>query len=180
MLGLAVGCDSTSLDGTGGTGGTPIIGPLLWTTPGLTIVGDDCDPAFLVDQPLSFELTIQGSDVLLIDADPTANPATALQGSTDSYVPTADVVLLTGTRDDDQYEAEDGCVVRLNDAFRIELSDPSVSLDQNATVQVTWTHDEADVSTVRADACSDPVLVWFNGLPCASEATFTLTQDPAP
>jgi len=127
-------------------------------------------------EALAFNITIQGSTLVMIDADPTANPDTALQGSTDAYTPEANVVMLTNSRDDDQFEQDDGCIVQLNDAFRLVLDDPDLSLDLNDTVQVTWSHDEADISTDPEDACAGPPLVWFNALPCASEATFTLTQ----
>ncbi len=175
ISGLAMGCDSTDVDGGGGAGGAPTIGPLLWTSPGYTIVGDTC--GFLVeDDPLAFNITIQGSNVIMIDADPTANPDTALQGSTDTYSPEDDVVRLGSSRLDDQFEAEDGCVVELNDAFVLTLDNPDLSLDENATVRVTWTNDQEDVSTMVGDCAG----IWFFDLSCATEATFTLTQDPAP
>jgi hypothetical protein len=183
ISGLAMGCDSTDLGGDGGMGGVggapPVIGPLLWTAPGLTIVGDTCDPTFLVDEALAFNITIQGSDVLMIDADPTANPATALQGSTDTYSPEDDVVRLTNTRVDDRFEESDGCVVELNDAFVLTLTDPDLSLDQNATVEVEWTNNQEDISDT-AGAC-EGIWFFFNELTsCTAQATFTLTQDPAP
>ena len=183
ICGLAAGCGETDgaggSGGTGGVGGQPIIGPLLWTTPGYNVEGDNCVPPFLVTpdgEALSFNITIQGNNVVMVDADPTANPDTALQGSTVAYTPEADVVMLTSTQVDDQFEPDDNCIVELNDAFRLVLDDPDLSLDLNDTVQVTWSHDEADISTDPADACAGPPLVWWNTLPFASEATFTLTQ----
>jgi len=181
ISGLAMGCDSTdTLGGEGGTGGAPpVIGPLLWTAPSLTIVGDTCDPTFLVAEPLAFNITIQGSDVLMIDADPTANPATTLQGSTDMYSPEDDVVRLTNSRVDNQFEASDGCVVELNDAFVLTLGDANLSLDQNATVEVEWTNNQEDISDMVGDC--EGIWFFFNQLTsCTAQATFTLTQDPAP
>lgn len=179
ICGLAAGCDTASDDGTGGAGGAPIIGPLLWRTPGYNTEGDNCVPPFLVTpdgEPLAFNITIQGNEVVMIDADPMANPDTALQASTDTYTPEANSVRLTNSRDDDSFEQDFGCIAQLNDAFTLVLDDPDLSLDLNDTVQVTWTHDEADISTDPEDACAGPPIVWWNGLPCASEATFTLTQ----
>lgn len=185
ICGLAVGCDSADVapdggtGGTGGDGGAPIIGPLLWTTPGYDTEGDNCVPPFLVTpdgEALAFNITIQGNNVVMIDADPTANPDTALQGSADDYTPEADVVMLTNSRNNDQFEQEFGCIVELNDAFRLELEDPDLSLDLNDTVRVTWSHDEEELSTDPEDACGGTPPVWFNTLPCASVATFTLTQ----
>ncbi len=172
ISGLAVGCGDDELFGTGGSGGAPpVIGPLLWTSPGYTIVGDTC--GFLVeDEPLAFNITIQGSNVVMIDADPTANPDTALQGSTDNYSPEDNDVLLTNSRDDVQFQPDDGCVVQINDAFDLELTDPTVSLDLNDTVEVRWTNDQSDVSPMVGD-CQG---IWFFDLDCVAEATFTLTQ----
>jgi hypothetical protein len=158
---VGTGCESDE-GGTGGTGGT--IGPLTWTTPGLTIVGDTCE--FFVDEPLAFEITIEGSTVTLQDAD----PQSSLQASTDNYDSTDDEVALTGTTTNDNFPP---CVVELNDAFELTLDDPDSSLDENTTVQVTWDHDEIDISDTVGDCAGE----WFVDLPCAGEATFTLTQE---
>lgn len=172
VLALAAwGCESdSSTGGTGGTGGVGgaggtggVIGPLTWSTPGLTVVGDDCD--FFADEPLTFEITIVGSTVIMQDAD----VQSSLEATTDDYSPEQDEILLNGLTTNDDFPP---CVVELDDAFRLTLDDPDVSLDQNDTVQVTWDHVETDVSDV-ANGCEGE---WFVPLPCAGEATFTLTQ----
>ncbi len=68
-----------------------------WTTPGQTIVGDDCD--FFVDEALAFEITIDGSTVIMQDAD----PQSSLEASTDNYSPEQNEVLLTGTTTNDDF-----------------------------------------------------------------------------
>lgn len=158
---VGVGCGSDE-GGTGGTGGS--IGPLTWTSETLTIVGDDCE--FFVDEPLGFEITIDGSTVTMEDAD----PQSSLQASTDNYDPTDDEVLLTGTAINDDYPP---CVVELGDAFELTLDDPDSSLDENVTVQVKWDHTETDVSDTVGDCAGE----WFVPLPCSGEATLTLTQE---
>jgi len=167
---VAVGCDSTDTLGGGGAGGEggmggSGIGPLTWVASDITIVGtDDCeffDPA----EALSFEMTIDGSTVTLMDT------ATSLTVSTDNYFDTADEVLLTGSAENDN---NDPCIVMLNDAMQLGLDNIDVSLDQNDTLSVIWDHDELETST---DECPG---VWFVDLPCAGEATLTLTQSPAP
>ena len=166
----ALGCSDSDTMGTGGAGGDGgaggvggTIGPLTWTTPGLTVVGDECD--FFLDEALTFEMTIQGSTVVLSDAD----PESALEVSTDNYSPEQDEVLLSAVLNNDNFPP---CVVELDDAFQLLLDDPDVSLDQNDTVQVTWDHVETDVSAMVGDCEGE----WFVPLPCAGEATFTLTQ----
>jgi len=161
---VAVGCGETDgAGGSGGAGGAPIIGPLTWSAPGLTIVGDNCE--FFVDEPIVFEMTIQGSNVVMEDADPQSD----LTVSTDSYSPEQDEVLLTGLAMNDNFPP---CVVGLDDAMQLTLDDRDLSLDENETVQVTWDHVETDESDVLGD-CVDE---WFVPLPCEGEATFTLTQ----
>lgn len=168
-LSVAAGCDSTDTGndgGTGGAGGT--IGPLTWTTPSKTIVGDDCD-FFVADESLTFEITIQGSTVTLADADPNSS----LMATTDDYTPTDNEVLLTGAVVNENFPP---CKASLEDAFSLMLDDPDLSLDENATLTVTWDHVEDDVSDVAGDCEGE----WFVPLPCAGEATLTLTQEPAP
>lgn len=150
--------------GMGGAGGAPVIGPLTWTTPGLTVVGDDCD--FFLDEALTFEMTIQGSNIILEDADPESDLAV----SADDYSPEQDEVLLTAQVNNTNFPP---CVVELDDAFELVLSDPDVSIDLNDTVEVTWNHVETDVSDTVGDCEGE----WFVSLPCAGEATFTLTQE---
>jgi hypothetical protein len=71
--------------------------------------------------------------------------------------------------------------------MRLGLDNAEVSIDQNSTLSVTWTHVEEDISTAYDDACTldengDPLdeILWFNDLPCAGEVNMTLTQSPAP
>jgi len=171
--GLAVGCGDTDSTGTGGAGGTGgvggtggtggTIGPLTWTTPGLTVVGDDCE--FFADEAAEYEMTIEGSTVTLVNTD----PEVTFVLTADDYSPTQDEVRVTGVVENDTFLP---CVVELGDAFRLELDDPDVSLDQNDTVQVTWDHSETDVSDMVGDCAGE----WFVPLPCAGQATFTLTQ----
>lgn len=165
ISGLAVGCGEDNPFGGGGSGGAPpVIGPLLYTTPGLTVVGvDDCE--FFVDEPLGFEITIQGSSVIMQDAD----PQSSLEASTDNYSPEQDEVLLIGSTTNSNFPP---CVVDLDDAFQLLLGDPEASLDENTTLEVTWDHTETDVSATVGDCLGE----WFVPLPCAGEATFTLTQ----
>ncbi len=164
ISGLAVGCGEDNPFGTGGAGGAPpVIGPLLYTTDGLTIVGDECE--FFVDEALGFEITIQGSSVIMQDAD----PQSSLEASTDSYDPPQAEVLLTGDTTNTNFPP---CVVDLGDAFRIEPADPLLALEENTTLNVTWNHTEMDVSDVAGDCEGE----WFVPLPCSGEATFTLTQ----
>lgn len=164
---VAVGCGETDgaggSGGAGGAGGAPIIGPLTWSTPGLTIAGDNCE--FFVDEPIVFEMTIQGSNVVMEDADPQSD----LTVSTDSYSPEQAEVLLTGLAMNDNFPP---CVVGLDDAMRLRLDDADLSLDENETVQVTWDHVETDASDTPGDCEGE----WFVPLPCEGEATFTLTQ----
>jgi hypothetical protein len=170
---VAAGCGETDDNGgsggtagsggNGGGGGEQIIGPLTWTTPGLTIVGDECE--FFVDAAMEFDMTIQGSNVVMEDADPESDLAV----STDSYSPEQDEVTLTGLAMNDNFPP---CVVGLDDAMQLGLDDPDLSLDENDTVQVTWDHVETDESDVSGDCEGE----WFVSLPCSGEATFTLTQ----
>lgn len=155
---------SVGAGGSGGFGGEAVIGPLTWTSTGLTIVADDCE--FFVDEALTFEIRIQGSAV-----DMMADPHSSLAASTDNYSPESDTVLLTGSQINENFLP---CRVDLQDAFALTLDDPNVSLDQNSTVQVTWDHVEADVSDNPGDCEGE----WFVSLPCSGEATFTLTQQP--
>lgn len=168
---IALGCSSSDESGMGGAGASGgaggeggsggVIGPLTWTTPGLTVVGDDCD--FFVDEALEFEITIDGSMVVMQDVN------TSLVASTDSYSPEQDEVRLTGETTNESFPP---CVVRLDDAFQLQLDDPDLPLDQNDTVQVTWNHVEEDASAMVGDCEGE----WFVPLPCVGEATFTLTQ----
>ncbi len=169
VAGLGAGCGEDIL-GTGGAGGAGLI-TTNWDVSDYTVVGnDDCGavtpnpPDFVLN---AFDITIDGSDAALESVDVT------LGGVTMIYDPADDSVIFTDTFTDSPM-AEPDCVVELMDMFTVELDDTTVSLDQNTTVQVTWDHQETDVSAVPG-TCTP--AVWFNiDLPCNSQATFTLTQ----
>jgi hypothetical protein len=136
----------------------------------MEIVGDDTCGLFDPEETLVFEITIEGSTVTmeLVIPPPEGEP---LQVSTDSYDPTDNQVTLEGSQLNSDYDPP--CVVELNDEFELTLDDPDVSLDENTTVQVTWDHDEIDVSETVGDCAGE----WFVDLPCSGRATLTLTQD---
>ena len=167
---VAMGCDSTDTLGGGGGGGAGgmgggSIGPLTWIGSDITIVGTDECMFFNESEALTFEMTIDGSTLTLMDTD------TSLTVSTDNYFDTADEVTLTGSTENANF---DPCVVMLDDAMQLGLDNTEVSIDQNTTLSVTWDHVEEELST---DECPG---VWFNDLPCSGEVTMTLTQSPAP
>lgn len=171
---LAMGCDSTdTMDGTGGTAGTGgaggeggSIGPLTWVSSDIMIQGEDECMFFLESESLTFEMVIEGS-TLTIATQLGDSPDSILSASTDSYAPTDDEVTVTGSVENANF---DPCVVQLDDAFRLGLDDPDISIDENDTLSVIWNHVEEELSTDECDG------VWFNALPCSGEATMTLTQ----
>jgi hypothetical protein len=158
---VAAGCESD--EGTG-----EIIGPLTYTVSDYTVVEDPCGavtetpPDFVLDGT-DFEITIDGSTAILESVE------YVLGGESTGYSPEDDEVVFT----DSFTDGSGDCVVDLMDTFTVALDDTGASLDENTTVQVTWDHDESDGSTV-AGACEG---VWLADLPCASKATFTLTQE---
>jgi len=168
---VAMGCDSTDvLGGGGGAGGAGgmgggTIGPLTWVASDIAIVGTDECEFFDPNEALSFEMTIDGSTLTLVQ------PATGLSVSTDNYFDTADEVTVTGVGQD---SSQDPCIVMLDDAMQLGLDDVDVSIDQNDTLSVIWDHAEDETSV---DECPG---VWFADLPCSGEVTMTLTQSPAP
>lgn len=179
---VAFGCSDEDTMGTGGVGGgggmggMDTIGPLTWTTPGVTFnpADDECD--FFADEAAVYDMTIEGSTLTLeqnfegLGGFGGSGPPVFIL-TTDNYSPEQDVVRVTGTATNDNFPP---CVVRLDDAFRMELDDPDLSIDLNDTVQVTWDHSEEDVSENVGDCAGE----WFVDLPCAGTATFTLTQEP--
>ncbi len=158
---VAIGCGDDT-EGTGGTGGTPST-TIFWSSSDLRIVGDDCD-FFDASEQFEYRMTISGSDVTLEDT------ATTFEVSTDDYDPVDDAVLLTNSVDNDDFFP---CVAQLDDAMELVLDDPSVSLEDNDTVEVSWTHVEEDASDVPGECEGE----WFVDLPCSGELTMTLTQD---
>ena len=167
VTGLGVGCGDDAT-GTGGTGGNGVIGPLTWTVSDYTVVVDDeseggCNAVSPTEPLNEFEITIDGDTATLESVE------LILGGTTMQYSPEDDTVIFTDSFTDSPAEAPD-CIVDLMDTFTVDLDDTTASLDENATVQVTWDHAERDAS---AGACDG---AWFVALPCASQATFTLTQ----
>ncbi|MDH3201116.1 MAG: hypothetical protein OEM15_09505 [Myxococcales bacterium] len=164
--GLAVGCGEDVL-GTGGSGGTGIIGPLTWDVSGYTVESDGCEAVSPTEPLTAFDVTIEGSDAALESVD------LVLGGVTMTYDPADSTVEFTDSFTDGPMAVPD-CVVDLMDTFTVVLGDPSVSLDQNTTVQVTWDHDESESDESAMPGACDGA--WFVDLPCDSQATFTLTQ----
>ena len=83
-------------------------------------------------------------------------------------------------------------MVELDDAMRLTLADPDLSLEEQDSLAVVWDHGETDISTAWTDACSldangdplvdaddNPIILWFNELPCAGEANLTMTLEQA-
>lgn len=163
--------------GSGGMGGSDVIGPLTWNVSTYTVVNDECEAVSPTEPLIAFELVIAGSGAVLESLDLTV-PSTGepLGGIADPYGPEQDVVVFEASFQDGPATDPD-CVVDVMDTFTVELDDPSVSLDQNDTVQVTWDHDEMEsTDSAFEGACSPDV--WFGiQLPCSSRATFTLTQE---
>lgn len=170
---VAVGCDSTDTLGGGGGGGAggeggmggSGIGPLTWVASDIMIVDTDECMFFNESEALTFEMTIQGSTLTLVETD------TTLTISTDDYMETDDLVRVDGRSENNNF---DPCIVQLDDAMQLALDDTDVSIDQNSTLSVTWDHVEEELST------NECLGVWFNDLPCAGRVTMTLTQSPAP
>ena len=152
-----------------------MIGPLTWTVSNYTVVDDGCEAVSPTEPLNAFELVIAGSGAVLesldLEVPSTGEP---LGGIADPYSPDQDVVVFEASFQDG-LATEPDCVVDVMDTFTVELDDPSVSLDQNDTVQVTWDHDEAESPDSASEGACD-LPVWFVQLPCASQATFTLTQ----
>ena len=167
---VAMGCDSTDTLGGGGAGGAGgvgggTIGPLTWVSSDLMIVPTDECAFFDETEALTFEMTIEGSTLTLVE------PATGLEVSTDNYFDTASEVLVNGIAQD---STQDPCLVKLDDAMQLGLDNVDVSIDQNTTLSVTWTHVEEENSTDECDG------VWLVPLPCSGQVNLTLTQSPAP
>jgi len=174
---LGVGCGDSETGGTGGTagmggmggmGGAEVIGPLTWTVSDYNVESDDC--LAVAENPPddvfnAFEITISGDKATLDSVD------FILGGVADPYSPEDDPIVFTAS-----FELTEGpdCVVDAMDKFTVALGDPTLSLDQNTTVDVTWDYTETDASD-PAGACT--LAIWGVELPCASQATFTLTQE---
>lgn len=159
---LMMGCESTDTGNTGGNGG---IGPLAWVASNISIVGTDSCEFFSETEALTFDMFIEESSLSLQLQD------TTLVLSTDTYMETDDEVLVTDSTENSEF---DPCIVMLDNAMQLGLDDPTTSIDQNTTLTVTWDHTEDEVSM------NECMGVWFVDLPCAGEATLTLTQSPPP
>jgi len=171
-----MGCSDSDTNGTGGIGGmggmggTDVIGPLTWTVSDYDVVSDDCQavtPQPGEPGPTEFQLTIVGDTAMLV------NEPLDIEAVADPYSPDDDPVVFT-----DMYElgvdTAPDCVVDATEKYTVDLRDPTLSLDQNSTVAVTFDYTETDASD-PAGACT--LEVWGLALPCASQATFTLTQE---
>jgi hypothetical protein len=162
--------------GAGGNGGSDVIGPLTWTVSEYRVVDEECGAVNPTEPLNEFELVIAGTGAVLESLDLVV-PGTGqpLGGIADPYGPEQDVVVFEAEFQDGPTEVPD-CVVDAMDTFTVVLDDPSVSLDQNETVQVTWDHVESESPDSAFEGACDPP-VWFNiQLPCGDQATFTLTQ----
>ncbi len=168
---LVVGCGEDLL-GTGGAGGTGVIGPLTWDVSEYMVGQDDC----MVVTPTpevaltTIEITISGSDLLLesnlenfFNNEPLGGTSTSYS-ATDSMVVASSSFMVTP-------QGAPECTVEIVDTFTLSLTNTSVSLDENETVTATWSHEETDTTD---PACTE--AIWGLPLPCASDATFTLTQ----
>jgi hypothetical protein len=140
----------------------------LWVSSGLTVISDECG-YFVENQPLSFAIETEDS-TLTIESRPGASPfpGAGLFASTEAYSPTADEVTVTGQFTNTAFSP---CEVRLDDRFELVLDNPNVSLEENETLSVTWTHGEEELSV---DEC---VGNWLSDLPCAGVAMFALARE---
>ena len=184
-MATGVGCSSSDTTetggvggegGAGGNGGSGVIGPLTWTVSSYTVVDEECGAVNPTEPLEAFELVIAGTGAVLESLDLVV-PGTGqpLGGIADPYGPEQDVVVFEAEFQDGPADEPD-CVVDAMDTFTVVLDDPTVSLDQNETVHVTWDHVESESEDSAFEGACDPP-VWFNiQLPCADQATFTLTQ----
>lgn len=173
VAGLGVGCGEDVLGGTGGSGGTGII-TTTWNVSNYAVDTDDCESASPTEPLVAFDITIDGSTATLESLDLMV-PGTGepLGGVTMTYDPADGTVVFTASFMDSAVEFPD-CVVDATDTFTVSLDDPTMSLDQNTTVEVTWVHDESESDdSAMPGACDNN---WFVTLPCTSQSMFTLTQ----
>ena len=174
VAGVATGCDATDTTG-----------PNSYTSNDLSIVGTDTCELFVANEPYEAVITVVGSSVTMV-INAVAFPDQTAEVTTDSYDPMQNEVLLTGLTVNTN---NDPCLVELDDAFRLTLDNPDLSLEEQTTVTVTWDHAETDTSAAWDDACSldmdgnplvdendDPIILWIVELPCAGEATLTLVN----
>lgn len=174
---VALGCDTTDTTG-----------PVTFTSDDLSIVGTDQCMFFIEDDPLVAVITVVGSTVTMV-VQSVNNPDAQFELTADDYDPAQNEVTVTGL----SVNADnDPCVVQLDDAMRLTLADPDLSLEEQDSLAVVWNHAEEDISTAWMDACSldengdplvdennDPIILWFNELPCAGEANLTMTLEQA-
>jgi len=174
---VALGCDSTDTTG-----------PVTFTSDDLSIVGTDECMFFIEDDPLVAVITVVGSTVTMV-VQSVNNPDAQFELTTDTYDPAQNEVTVTGL----SVNADnDPCVVQLDDEMQLTLADPDLSLEEQDSLAVVWDHGETDISTAWTDACSldangdplvdaddNPIILWFNELPCAGEANLTMTLEQA-
>ena len=165
---VVAGCDTTDTTG-----------PVTYTSNDLTYVEpDECD-FFINNEELVAVVTVLGSTVTMV-VQSVDNPDSQFEVSADDYDPMQNDVTLTSLSVNND---KDPCVVQLDDAFRLTLDDPDLSLEEQDSLSVTWDHAEMDISSAWTDACSldadgDPLdeILWFIELPCAGEATLSMTK----
>jgi len=143
---------------------------------------------FIENDPLVAVITVVGSTVTMV-VQSVDNPEAQFELTTDSYDPMDNEVTVTGL----SVNADnDPCVVQLDDAMRLTLADPDLSLEEQDSLAVVWNHAEEDISSAYDDACSldengdplldendEPFIRWFNELPCSGEANLTMTLQQA-
>jgi len=167
---------------------TDTTGPTNWTSDDLAIVGTDECGFFTPGEELRAVITVVGSTVTMV-VQSVANPEAEFELTTDSYDPMDNEVLVTGLSVNTDF---DPCVVQLDDAMRLTLADPDLSLEEQDSLAVVWNHAEEDISSAYDNACSldengdplvdendDPIILWFNELPCSGQANLTLTLEQA-
>ena len=165
---VVAGCDTTDTTG-----------PVTYTSNDLTVVGtDDCD-FFTNNKQLVAVVTVLGSTVTMV-VQSVDNPDSQFEVSAEDYDPMQNEVRLTGLTVNNN---NDPCVVQLDDAFRLTLDDPDLSLEEQDSLSVTWDHAELDISSAWMEACSldadgDPLdeILWFVELPCSGGATLSMTK----
>ena len=150
------------LVGCGGSADTT-----TWTVSNLNVVSDGCELNDPMD-PLAglFDITIDGSTVTF------AHTTLEIEGTSTTFSEQDNEVIATNSREDSTSAAP--CTAKLDDAFTISVTDEDRRLENNSELQVSWNHQESDVSSTPG-ACGGNV--WFVDLPCTSVLTFTLTKN---
>jgi hypothetical protein len=141
-------------------------GTTTWTVSNVIAVSDTCefhDPA----NPLAgeFDITIEDSTVTI------EHKELDVSATMSDYLETDDTFILNGESENTEFSP---CTVKLAEKFTLALTETTKRIDTNDTLNVTWDHTETDESATDGDCTG----VWFVPLPCESQITFTLTQNP--